>query len=129
MAKITQCSYLPSHLHSIRKFCDCDKTSLDILGVSASLIATNWFLERRLSSDLSSCMCASLKPERVDGFHSHSVLKNLSVIGWCLVNTNIVAPKTVALLRGPETYYFYFLENSYNDFEYTSVIYGDGGRI
>jgi hypothetical protein len=72
-------------------------------------------------------MCASLKPERLDRFHSYSVFKNLSVISWCLVNTNIVAPKTGALLSGPETYYFYFPENSCNDFEYTSIIYGDGG--
>jgi hypothetical protein len=70
-------------------------------------------------------MCASLRPELLDGFYSHSVFKSLSVIGWCLVNTNIVAPKTGALLSGPETHYFYYPENSYNNFDYISIVYRD----
>jgi hypothetical protein len=96
------------------------------LGISAyfaSLSATNWFLERGLSS-VSSCMCASLRPERLDGFYSHWVFKTLSLISWCLVNTNVVAPKIGALLSGPETHYFYFCEGIYNDFDYISIIYG-----
>jgi hypothetical protein len=45
-------------------------------------------------------MCASLVPERLDGFYSYFVFQNLSVIGRCPMDTKILAPKIVALQVG-----------------------------
>jgi hypothetical protein len=44
--------------------------------------------------------------------------KNLSILGRCLVNTNIPAPKTEALEMGPKTQNGYFLENTFNDYDF-----------
>jgi hypothetical protein len=47
-------------------------------------------------------MHPSLVPEQLDGFHSCSLLKNLCIVGQCLVNMNILAPKIGALQMGPK---------------------------
>jgi hypothetical protein len=94
---------------------------------AASQNATKWFLEWHLSPDLSSCMCALLRPERLNGFESRSVFKSLFIIGLCLINTNILATKRGILINGPETHYFYFFGISYKDFDYISIIYGNHG--
>jgi hypothetical protein len=41
-------------------------------------------------------MCVSLSLERLEGFYSNLVFKNLSVIGWCTVNMETVSLKTSA---------------------------------
>jgi hypothetical protein len=38
-------------------------------------------------------MCPSLAPERLNGSYSNWTFKNLSIIGQCLVNMNILAAK------------------------------------
>jgi hypothetical protein len=48
------------------------------------------------------CMCASLGPEWLDGFCSHTVFKSISVLGWCPVNIKILAQKLQALWMHPK---------------------------
>jgi hypothetical protein len=69
-------------------------------------------------------MCPSLAPERLDRFYSYSVLKNLSTIRRSPASMNIPTPKRGALQKSPKTRNGDFLENSRNNFDYISVIYG-----
>jgi hypothetical protein len=68
-------------------------------------------------------MCASPAPERLDGFYSYSVIKNLSVIARCPVNMNlkscmnILAPKNGALSDGLLKQNGDFLENCSENFD------------
>jgi hypothetical protein len=62
-------------------------------------------------------MRTSLAPERTDAFYSYSVFKRLSVIVWCPMYMNIIAPKTGALQMGSKTLNDDFLENYSNDFD------------
>jgi hypothetical protein len=68
-------------------------------------------------------VCASLARELLDKFCSSLAFKRLSNIGPCLVNTNILIPNTETLRMGPEEQKF-SPQNGYNDFYYSSVIYG-----
>jgi hypothetical protein len=53
-------------------------------------------------SGMSVCMyCTLLEPEWLDRFYSHSFLKSLAIIGWCLVNMNFVASKIRTLQMDP----------------------------
>jgi hypothetical protein len=61
-------------------------------------------------------ICVSLASERLEGFYSYSAFKSLSIIGRFPVNMNIPAPKTGALLLGPQSQNADFLENRTNDF-------------
>jgi hypothetical protein len=58
------------------------------------------FLECHLPAYI--CMRPSLMPEQLDGFYSCSLFKNLCIVGQCLVNMNILAPKIEALQMGPK---------------------------
>jgi hypothetical protein len=42
-------------------------------------------------------MCPSLVPEWLDEFYSYLVFRGLSFMGQCLVNMNILVPKTRGL--------------------------------
>jgi hypothetical protein len=72
------------------------------------------------------CMCvhvnALLPHEHLDGLCS--IFKSLSIIGQCLVSTNIQAPKNW-FLRGVSEQNDSFLENSCNDLIKFSTIHGD----
>jgi hypothetical protein len=45
----------------------------------------------------SACVCPSLVPEWLDGLHSYSAFKGLSIINGRPLNENILAPKTGTL--------------------------------
>jgi hypothetical protein len=56
-----------------------------------------WGLEWLLSIR----MCSSLAPEQLVEFYSYSLFKSLTIIGQCLVEMNILAPKIGALKMPP----------------------------
>jgi hypothetical protein len=56
-------------------------------------------------------------PDQLDGFYLYSVLKSLSVIGQCLVNMNILAPKIEVCQMRPKKQRPFLKKNGYNDFE------------
>jgi hypothetical protein len=64
-------------------------------------------------------------PEVWGGFYSYSVFDDFSIIGRCLVNMNILAPKIGALQMGPKVQNGDSHENFSYDFNYISVIYGE----
>jgi hypothetical protein len=48
-------------------------------------------MEKMVSRMLTVCMCAPLI--WLGWIYSYSVFMNLSIMGWCMVNMNIVAPE------------------------------------
>jgi hypothetical protein len=56
-------------------------------------------------------MYLSLTLEQLVGFYSYWLFKSLSIIRWCLVNMNILAPKIGALQLDPKNQNGDFLEH------------------
>jgi hypothetical protein len=61
-------------------------------------------------------MYSLLPPEWLDEFHSHLVLNSLFIIGWCLVNMNILPSNIGAFQMGHKKQKSYFLETNSNHF-------------
>jgi hypothetical protein len=53
----------------------------------------SWFMEFCLSLFI----CSSLAHEQLDRLYSYLEVKNLSIICWCMLNTNVLASKLGAL--------------------------------
>jgi hypothetical protein len=71
------------------------------------------------------CICALRTSQRLNGFYSYLVLKTLSLVGRCSVNTNILASKIGVLHMSLKTKKGHFLDNGSNNFDYMSVIQGN----
>jgi hypothetical protein len=67
-------------------------------------------------------MCASLVSEWLDGTYFYSVFKGLSLIGQCLMNMNILAPKIGALQMDHKNKMAIFIKNCSNSLDYISVM-------
>jgi hypothetical protein len=92
------------YLVYMRKCCDCEKhRSRDFDGCTRFEPPQ---YEEVVFGILSVClcgwMCASPAHERLGGLYSYSIFKNLSVIGWCSVNMNVLAPEIRARKIDPE---------------------------
>jgi hypothetical protein len=96
-----------------RKYCDSKKTDLEIL-MDLHIFSTPEY--EVVFGMLPVCMCTSLVSERLEGFYFYSVFRSLSILGQCLVNINILAPKIGALHRGLQAQNTDFLKNESNNF-------------
>jgi hypothetical protein len=56
-------------------------------------------------------MCASLAPERFEGFYWYSIFKSTSIIDQCPENMNILVSEIKVLQMGPRKQNCYFLVN------------------
>jgi hypothetical protein len=73
-------SYVLIYTLYMKKCCDCEKTSLEILLDLHILIPCEYKKVVFGMSSLSVYVCISLGPEQVNGLYSYSVFKNLSVL-------------------------------------------------
>jgi hypothetical protein len=71
------------------------------------------------------CVCASLAPERLEGFCFCSVCKSLSTKDQCPVNVNILALRVRALHRSLQAQNCDLLDGGRNESDSCSVIYGN----